>query len=283
VVGGGGAGFFWWGAGWHEPPPHGGQSWLAHATLATTIQVADQLQYEIIFTQHPKTMARFFRDAGYRTTLVQPGTTRPWPKWEFYQFENHYFAADFDYAGPSFAWASMPDQYVLDFVRRNEIEKQKRPLFVQYALVSSHAPWSHLPQVVDDWSKIGNGDIYNRLEIIRYPITWPDFDNAAEAYVASIMYDFDVLRRYIADYVRDDSLVILLGDHQPVREVSGADENHGVPIHVLSRDKKLVEPFLARGYVPGIRPRVDEERAPMREFLVNLLEDFSLPNPKPTQ
>jgi len=266
-----------------DSPTHGGQSWLAHATLATTIEVADQLQYEIIFTQRPKTMARFFRDAGYRTVLVQPGTTRPWPKWEFYQFENHYFLWDFDYAGPQYSWATMPDQYVLDFVRRNEIEKQKGPLFIQYALVSSHAPWSHQPVLVDDWSRIGNGNIYNHLETILYPITWPDFTDASEAYVRSIIYDLDVLKRYIADYVRDDSLVILLGDHQPVREVSGEEENHGVPVHVISRDKTLLEPFIARGYLPGMRPRMDDQRPPMREFLIDFLEDFSTPNAEPTE
>ncbi len=258
-----------------DSPTFGGQSWLAHATLATTVRTADQLQYEVLHTQHPKTMARFFRDAGYRTVLVHPGTTRAWPEGEFYQFEKKYYFKDFDYAGPSFSWATMPDQYVLDFIRRNEIEQQKGPLFVQYTLVSSHAPWSHQPVVVDDWSRLGDGSVYNRLEMVRFPITWPDFANASEAYVRSINYDFEVLKRYICDYVHDDSLVILLGDHQPVGEVSGPQAGRGVPVHVISRDPAFVEPFLARGYVRGIRPRLDEPRPPMEEFLVILLRSFS--------
>jgi hypothetical protein len=262
-----------------DSPTHGGQSWLAHATLGTTVQTADQLQYELVSTQAPKTMARFFRDAGYRTVLVQPGTTREWKRGEFYQFEYKYYAWNFDYAGPKFAWATMPDQYVLDFVRRNEIEKQKGPLFVQYALVSSHAPWSDIPVMVEDWSKLGDGALYNGLESTHFPITWPDFDNAADGYVTSIIYDMRVLKSYISEFVRDDSLVILLGDHQPVREVSGGDENHAVPVHVISRDPRLIEPFLARGYVRGMRPRIDDQHPPMAEFLINFLEDFSLTKP----
>jgi hypothetical protein len=131
--------------------------------------------------------------------------------------------------------------------------------------------------VVDDWSKIQNGDIYNHLETIRFPITWPDFADAQEAYIRSIIYDFDVLKRYISDYIKDDSLIIMLGDHQPVGEISGEGEHRGVPIHVLSRNPALVEPFLARGYARGIRPKIVDTPPPMADFLGNLLEDFSTP------
>ena len=169
----------------------------------------------------------------------------------------------------------MPDQYVLDFVRRAELDKPHGPLFIQYTLVSSHAPWSDQPVMVEDWSKVKNGAIYNGFEIVRFPITWPDFDNAADGYVTSIIYDMTVLKSYITQFITDDSLVILLGDHQPVREVSGGEENHAVPVHVICRDPKLIEPFVTRGYVRGMRPRMDDQHPPMGEFLPNFLEDFS--------
>jgi hypothetical protein len=258
-----------------DSPTHGGQSWLAHATLATTVRTADQLQFELLTSQAPKTMARFFRDAGYRTVLVQPGTTKEGKTGGFLQFEFKYYFQNFDYAGPSFAWATMPDQYVLDFVRRNEIEKPHGPLFIQYVLVSSHAPWSLQPVMIDDWSRVKNGAVYHGLETVRFPITWPDFDEAADGYITSIIYDFNVLKSYITQFINDDSLVILLGDHQPVREVSGGEENHAVPVHIVSRDPTFIEPFVARGYVRGMRPRMDDQHPPMEEFLPNLLEDFS--------
>jgi hypothetical protein len=268
-----------------DSPTHGGQSWLAHATLATTVRTADQLQYELISTQAPKTMARFFGDAGYRTVLVQPGTTKEWKRGDFYQFQHKYYAWNFDYVGPQYSWATMPDQYVLDFIRKAEIDKPHGPLFIQYVLVTSHAPWSDQPLYVEDWSRLKNGAIFNGLEVVRFPITWPDFENAADGYITSIIYDMNVLKTYIAQYIHDDSLVILLGDHQPVREVSGGDENRAVPVHVISRDPTFIEPFVARGYVRGMRPRMDDQHPPMEQFLTNLLEDFSASNtqaaPKP--
>jgi len=258
-----------------DSPTYGGQSWLAQSTLATGVRVADQLQYEIISSQRPKTIAVFFHNAGYRTVLVHPGTQRPWPKGDFYQFDHKYYSWNFEYAGPKFSWATMPDQFVLDFIRRAELDKPTKPLFVEYALVTSHAPWSRQPVLVDDWSKIKNGAIYNDLEVVQYPITWPDFANASEAYIRSIIYEFDVLKRYISDYVRDDSLVILIGDHQPVKEISGDFESYGVPVHVISRDASFMEPFVARGYVRGARPQLDQPCAPMDEFLIDFLTDFS--------
>jgi hypothetical protein len=256
-------------------PTYGGHSWLAHTTMATGVDVTDELQYELVSASKPRTMAQVFHDAGYRTVLVQPGTTREWPKGDFYGFDKKYYAWNFDYQGPSFAWATMPDQFVLDFVRRNELATQHGPLFVEYMLVSSHAPWSDLPTIVDDWDSIKDGALYQGHERMKYPITWPYFDNASQAYIDSITYDFDVLKRYIEQYVLDDTLLIILGDHQPVYEINGHTPFTGVPVHVLSRDGSLVEPFVARGFGRGIWPPAKGNFPPMANFLITLMQDFS--------
>jgi hypothetical protein len=253
---------------------YGGKSWLAHSTLATGIRVTNQLEYELVCSRRPKVLARFFRDAGYRTVLVQPGTTRAWPKGELYDFEKKYYLWNFDYKGPPFAWATMPDQYVLDFVRKREFGPDQRPLFIQYVLVSSHAPWSDLPPVIG-WESVGDGSIYHRTQNLHFDVQWPYFANAQEAYIRSIIYDFEVLRQYITRWVTDDSLVILLGDHQPVSDLTNNSEIWGVPIHVLSRDKELLKPFEARGYIPGMRPPLEGARAGLETFLGDFLADFS--------
>jgi hypothetical protein len=255
-------------------PTYGGHSWLAHTTLATGVTVTDELQFELVSASHPKTMARVFHDAGYRTVLVQPGTTREWPKGDFYQFDHKYYAYDFDYAGPPYAWATMPDQYVLDFIRRNELAMHRGPLFVEYVLVSSHAPWSELPTIVDDWKKLGDGAIFQTNERMLYPITWPHFANASQAYIDSIMYDFEVLKRYIAEFVLDDTLILIIGDHQPVAEITGT-QFPGVPVHVLSRDGALVEAFVARGFARGMTPPTRSSYPPMSSFIFSFLGAFS--------
>jgi hypothetical protein len=220
-------------------------------------------------------MAGFFNDAGYRTVLVHPGTTRVWPKGDAYLFRKKYYSWDFEYAGPSYAWATMPDQFVLDFVRRRELKADGTPRFIEYALVSSHAPWAEVPPIVRSWDALGNGAGFKALQGQSFPIVWPHFENAGPAYVAAIIYDFKILQEFISRYIDDGSLILILGDHQPVFEVTGGKMEWGVPIHALSRNPDLVQPFINRGYTPGIRPRLNVYPRPFETLLPSLLRDFS--------
>ncbi|HEY3493785.1 MAG TPA: sulfatase-like hydrolase/transferase, partial [Polyangiaceae bacterium] len=256
---------------------YGGRSWLAHATLNTAVPTTNQFEYDLVVAKKPKPLASYFKQAGYRTVLVQPGTTRDSPQGDIYGFDQKYYSWMFGYQGPKFGWATMADQYVLDFVRRKELAGKKQPLFIEYALVTSHAPWNAIPSIVPDWSRIGDGRIFGELPVQRFPIEWPHFDNAGYAYAKTIIYDFEVLRRFIAEFIRDGSLLVILGDHQPVWEVNGGSAEFGVPIHVLSRDAELVRPFLARGYVPGIRPQLANYNEGLEKFYPYLLLDFSTP------
>jgi len=257
---------------------YGGRSWLAHATLNTAIPTTNQFEYDLVVAKRPKPLARYFRDAGYRTVLIQPGTTREAPQVDVYGFEHKYFSWMMGYEGPPFGWATMADQYVLDFLRRRELgPDRKQPLFTETVLVTSHAPWNAVPTVVSDWSRIGNGRIFKELPVERLPIEWPHFDNAGYAYAKTINYDFEVLRRFIAEFIKDGSLLIILGDHQPVWEVNGGSGEFGVPVHVVSRDAELVRPFLARGYVPGVRPQLNNFNEGLEKLYPYLLVDFSTP------
>jgi phosphatidylglycerophosphate synthase len=252
---------------------YGGMSWLAHATFLTGVRTDSQLQYDLLTVAKPRTLARIAHEAGYRTVLVQPNTERQSRGADFYDFDENLMAWSFDYVGPRFAWATMPDQYVLDFTRRKALAKGIGPFFAAYVLVSSHAPWSHVPTLIDDWSQIGNGDIYRRLPVHRANTNWPDFSNASEPYLTSILYDLQVLGDYLTRFIRDDSLIIILGDHQPVTELTEDSPSWAVPVHVISRNPAFVQPFLGRGYAPGMVP--GESSAPMASFLMDFLRDFS--------
>ena len=257
-------------------PIQGGGSWLAHATLAAGVHIGDGLAFAVLQQTDPppQTMAWFFQQAGYRTVLVQPGTTRPWPEGEVVGFQQKYYAPALGYRGPPFGWATMPDQYVVDFVHRQEIARAQRPLFVEYALVSSHAPWSLQPAVVEDWSRLGDGSLFHALPPVRFPVVWQRLEEGGDAYLASLIYDFRVLGAYLPRLARD-TLVIVLGDHQPVAGVTGNDPSPAVPIHVLSRNLALLDPFLADGYSPGMRPTQARAPAPMESFLGDLLARLS--------
>ena len=258
-----------------DSPTYGGGSWLAHATLGTGVVTNDQFRYRVVVEANPLTLAASFRKAGYGTVLAQPATTRPWPEGEFYRFDRKYYAWNFDYKGPAYSWAVMPDQYVVDFIRRAELQGSRRRLFAQIALVSSHAPWNSQPPIIYDESQILEGSIYNQRRTITFPTDWTDMSQAGDAYMHSIGYDFEVLRRFLERHVQDDTLVVILGDHQPNGEVTAHSAAHGVPIHVLSRKKDFIEVFLARGYVDGMEPDLGRRHFEMASFFPTFIADFS--------
>lgn len=257
-----------------ESPTAGGGSWLAHATFSTGVKVTEQLSYELLTLAHPHALSDFFENAGYRTVLVQPGTTRPNPQSEFLYFDQRYYAKAFDYRGPDVGWGRYPDQYVIDFVHRRE-PRRGEPRFFAYVLVTSHAPFSAEPPLLEDWSQIGDGSSLGRRGIIQHPTGWTDYEAMARAYTSTVVYDLEVLRRYIAEFVTDDALVILLGDHQPISDITEDRNRRGVPIHVLSRHREHVEAFKKRGYDPGMLPGRQPPYPGMEDFLRTFLEDFS--------
>jgi len=260
-----------------DSPTFGGGSWLAHAALNTGVRTENQLEYELMAVHHPPTLGDFFHDAGYHTVLVQPATQRQTVKRQYLNFDESFFGAAFDYRGPSFGWGVMPDQYIIDFVDRRElsVRAEARPRFVEYALITSHAPWTRQASVVRDWSRVGDGTIFRDLPIREHQTTWSHLEGASGAYADALVYDLEVLRRYLADRVKYDTLVIILGDHQPPGGVTGASNGHGVPIHVLSRKRSLVEPFVARGYTSGMVPATSGARLGLETFLFSFLRDFS--------
>ena len=256
-------------------PTYAGRSHLAQETLATGVRAADPLVDGLVQRERPMTMAGIFHDAGYRTVLAQPGSTHPgMPRWS-YDFEQVYSAWDFDYRGPSYRWAPMPDQYTVDFIHRHEIARATRPLLVEYALVSSHAPWSDLPPVMSDWDAIGDGRIFASLPAAHFPIGWTNLADAGDAYVHAVIYDLQILTRYIVERVAGGALVIVLGDHQPVAEVTRGSPSHAVPVHVISRNRALVDAFRARGYRSGMRPARADDPPGLERLLPDLLEDLA--------
>lgn len=258
-------------------PTFGGFSWFAHGTLNTGFKVVSHLHNQLLLEQEPKALADYFKDAGYRAVTVAPGNTRPWPGMDNHLgFTEHRFSWEFGYRGPRFAWAPMADQFVLDRIQRTLIAPSAQPLFVEYALVNSHAPFSDIPRYIKDWSKVGDGRIYHRVGRHRFKVGWGQAEKIAKAYATSIEYELDVLEGYLTEFVKDDTLMIFLGDHQPNQGVTGSEGlNWSVPIHVVSRRADFVAPFLRRGYTPGMVPEQPMPHVGMERFVEEFLSDFS--------
>ncbi len=154
------------------------------------------------------------------------------------------------------------------------LESPQKPLFALFALVSSHAPWTAIPPRIDDWDSLGDGSVYHRVEPIRSSADWADLSSASPAYFASVRYDLELLTRFLIDFVKDDGLVVWMGDHQPAADVAGSPKR-GVPVHVITRRAAFLEPFLERGYVRGLDPSRRSARLAMESLLVSLIRDFA--------
>jgi hypothetical protein len=256
-------------------PTFGGRSWLAHGTLESGIRIADQLRYDLLFESDLVPLAGIFNRAGYRTVRAMPGTLWPWPAGALFRYDRTWIAPDFEYRGPPFAWAPMPDQYVLDRIYRNEIQTADRPLLVEFILSGSHAPWDVQPPYIADWSRIGDGSVYRELEPVIFPTSWTELSQASAAYSASIAHEIRLLEDFIRGFVPDGALAIILGDHQPCRELIGSGRSWSVPVHVVSRRADLVDRFLAAGFSAGMVPDQPEPHPGLESLFRELTEGMS--------
>ncbi|MCL7929833.1 alkaline phosphatase [Halomonas llamarensis] len=259
-------------------PIRGGQSWLAHATALSGRKVENQMWYRLLLESDHGTLVDDFNATGHRTLSVMPAITRAWPEGRAYGFDAIYAADDLPYAGPPLHWVTMPDQYTLDYTARHLLNDG--PLFAQIALISSHAPWTPILPVLDDWSLIGDGTIFAPWQNAGDPpdVLWQDLERICDHYAWSVDYAVKVAGRFAERVVNEQTLLIILGDHQAAPLITGENASNAVPVHVISADLALLTPFIARGFVRGTQPpSVDsaENIAGMQQLRRWLHADFA--------
>ena len=107
---------------WLTSPTFGGSSWLAHSTLQSGLTVSDQARYDLLLSSSRTTLTSAFGRAGWRTVAVLPSTRGTWPEGRaFYGFDRVYGRASLGYAGPTFGFSAMPDQFTLAALERLEL------------------------------------------------------------------------------------------------------------------------------------------------------------------
>ena len=232
-------------------PTYGGGSWLAHGTVDAGTWLANQRLYQLETTTDRPTWPGIMAKAGWQTFDIQPGLKTPLDHADFWGFERIVGADDLKYAGPSFGWFGIPDQYALDAslaVPRDPA----RPLFAQIVLVSSHIPFHPVPPVVADPADVGR--FASHPEVARIVATPPDWNDLAGPYLQSVEYDLTVLADWLPRALGDTGVAIILGDHQPPALIGHSSASHDVPIHILSRDAALVRRLAGAGFVDGAVP-----------------------------
>ena len=153
-------------SGWLTSPTFGGISWLAHSTMQSGVWVDKQWKYDQLVGSDRLTLNQAFGGAGWRTVDDVPSDNRYWREGSsFYHYDKVYNRLNVGYHGPTYAYASMPDQYVYLALQRLELGKaDRRPLFAEVDLVSSHEPWTQVPPLIA-WNRVGDGSIFNKLPV----------------------------------------------------------------------------------------------------------------------
>lgn len=268
---------------WLVSPVAGGQSWLAHVTLLSGLWTSDQRRYRALVGSPRKSLNRLFRDAGWRSVAVMPAITRDWPEGAWYGYDAVHAEAELGYRGEPFNWVTMPDQYTLDALRRLELDPgPRRPVMAEVALISSHAPWTPIPPLLP-WEAVGDGRVFTPYARSGDPpeVVWRDLDRVRAQYLDAIDYSLQTIASFVATWVENDGVVVVLGDHQPAPLITGPDASRDVPVHVISRDRGVLDAFAGQGWSVGLRPDAASPRWPMHAFRDCVVALFSEPAAAP--
>ena len=236
-------------------PTFGGNSWLAHSSLMSGVDVTDPDRYALLLTQKRLTLASFFEQHGYRAVADMPGIRQGWPEGAFYRFDAMYDAPTLDYRGPEFGWWKIPDQFSLAAVDAREIQrKPRKPLFMLFPTLNTHMPWRPTPPFQSDWTRVLTSHPYDPAEVQQSLTETPAWTDMGSSYAQSFVYSLHLFADYLLTRPDQDFVLILIGDHQPAANVSGAGASWDVPVHVITRVPQIVAALKRSGFVDGVTP-----------------------------
>jgi phosphatidylglycerophosphate synthase len=235
-------------SGWLTSSTYGGGSWLAHATLQSGTWVDTPGRFAQLVDSKRLTLTSAFRRAGWRTVADVPATYGYWPDGHsFYNYDKVWDRRDLGYQGPKYGWSPMPDQWVLQALQTHALAaRHRRPVFSEIDLTSSHEPWTRIPPLIS-WHRLGNGSIFNRLPVDQTGLT-----DTQQGYGRSIQYALRALYSFVERYGTRNTVLIVLGDHQPARVTD--PESHEVPTSIIAHDPKVIRRLSSWGWTNGMLP-----------------------------
>lgn len=264
-------------SGYLTSPTAGGGSWLAHATLLSGLWIDSQQRYRNLVASDRLTLTRAFAGAGWRTIGVMPGNTSAWPDGDVYGYDEIRDSRSLGYAGPAYGWARVPDQYTLAEAERLMTERtDPRPRMAVVPLVSSHAPWTPVPSLVDP-ATVGDGSTLTPAGGSAEPpeaILTRDPVRVRADYRKSVAYSLTSVIRQLERTPAEDLVVIMVGDHQPAPVVTGPDAGRDVPVTVLAGDSEVIDRIQDWGWTAGLRPDADAPVWRMDTVRDRIMTDF---------
>jgi hypothetical protein len=285
------------GAGWHmasalsDAPVWGGGSWMAYTSALFGLRIENDAQYLSMldtyrYRDYPH-LGNYFREQGYQYVWLTPiaaslSDEKNLHYQQFYNIDRWLRFADLNYSGPMVSFGPAPlDQYSINFARETLLAESVQPFLFYTLTQNSHYPWYELPPLAEDWRTLNDPS----LPQPDAPPELIDHEVRRANYFNTIRYQMEMLSDFIRNEEAEDSIFILVGDHQPP-QVSRREDGWDTPIHIVSRDPEFVASFMDYGFEPGLK--VENSEPVMRHeglysLLVRILlkhhgaEDVTLP------
>ena len=278
--------------GWHgatnysEAPVNGGGSWLSTATLLTGLRIANEPLYHKFKEAEMPNMVQVFKRHGYRTFYLGPANRgRPGiPLANPYGFDTQVQFNELKYHGYHYGWGIIPDQYSLYFTEENYLKPTPEPVMLYFTSLATHTMWldDAIPPIKSDWRDLNKTkeapssgeNLLKHLEIRANEALLQPYK--PENFLRLLHYDLEIFRRYITREIPKNSVVIIVGDHQPPLVTNSA---HGLQtiIHIISKDQDFVRQFSRDGFTPGFLKPVDAgETITHEEIYPILMEHLSV-------
>lgn len=239
-------------------PIRGGQSWLSHASVLSGQRIDNDYWYSLLLDSGQDFLTDDLRLTGHMPLVVAPAIVQPWPEAGALGFEAVYPAEALKYNGPASGWVGIPDQYTLHRYSRHLRPRHSGPVFSVLMLISSHAPWSPSPPLLDDWGGLDRPNPWPDWSApARDPLAyWRDTDRLRSRYPHALAYSLEAVFEWAARDLPEDALLIVLGDHQASPLITGHAAGPDVPVHFVSADAAVVSNLALSGARDGLVPPV---------------------------
>ncbi|MGW0417607.1 CDP-alcohol phosphatidyltransferase [Streptomyces sp. NPDC003015] len=270
-------------SGWLTSATYGGSSWLGHSTTLSGLWIDNQQRYRTVMASDHLSLTKAFKKTGaWDTVGVMPGVQKGWPEQKYYDLDKVYNAFQLGYKGPKFSWSTMPDQYALEaYQRQVHGKKRDKPLMSEIILTSSHQPWAPIPKMVD-WNDLGDGSVFKAIQKAgnKPSDIIADSTRSKQEYGKSISYSVTSLTQWLERYGSDDTVLVFLGDHQPIARVSGENASRDVPISIVAKDPKVLDRIASWNWTDGLKPAHNAPVWKMSSFRDRFLTAYgSTPHP----
>ena len=214
-----------------ESPTFGGNSWLAHISLLSGLEIRDEDANVLLMRSKRETLISTFARRGYRAIAMMPGLQQSWPEGIFYGFNAIYDGERLDYKGPPFGWWTIPDQFA---VARLDAAGDRAAIARAAVRVLSddrHAYAVHAHGALSA-RLAADADAAIRTRRPSSCSSWsqePDWMNLGPSYAHALGATYTWIGGLLRKRADRDLVMILIGDHQPPALVSGEGASWDVP------------------------------------------------------